>query len=122
MTSPKEATTGADRTVGMVAVHYPHRVPREEFVARVRHAVEVMLPTPGCQSAECWMTVTGEAVVSIGFWESEQAMAASLATARAAGVDFSYDEREARPREILRLVSCAETVDDPRANPVQSVQ
>jgi quinol monooxygenase YgiN len=83
MTSPSESTTGGDRkTVGMVAVHYPHREHREEFLGRVRHAVEVMLPSPGCLSAECWMTVTGEAVVSIGSWESEKAMAASLAVAR----------------------------------------
>ena len=91
--------------IGMVAVHYPHIAHREEFIARVQRAVDVMRPTQGCLSAECWLTVTGDAVVSIGRWESDDAQAASFATARAAGVDFSYDEREARPREIFRLVS-----------------
>jgi hypothetical protein len=45
----------------------------------------------------------GEAVISIARWESEAAQLASIATAKAAGVDFRYDEREARPREVFVL-------------------
>ena len=91
-------------TIGFVAIHYPRIAHREEFISRVQQAAEVMRPTPGCLSAECWVTVAGDAVVSTAQWESEEAMGSSFAVARAAGVDFDYDEREARPREIFRLV------------------
>jgi len=91
--------------VGFVAIHYPHMSHREEFIARVQRAVEIMRLTPGCLSADCWMTVAGDAVVSTVQWESKDAQASSFAAAKAAGVDFDYDERETRPREILRLVS-----------------
>ncbi|MEU8912746.1 hypothetical protein [Streptomyces nigrescens] len=39
-------------------------------------------------------------------WESEEASAASFATVAAAGLDLAYDERESRPREIVRLAAC----------------
>ncbi len=91
--------------VGFVEIHYPHISHREEFISRVRRAVEVMRPTPGCLSADCWVTAAGDAVVSTAQWESEEALASSFATAKAAGVDFDYDERESRAREILRLMS-----------------
>jgi quinol monooxygenase YgiN len=90
--------------VGMVAIHYPRLGDRQEFIARVQRAVDVMRPTPGCLSVDFWVTA-GDEVVSTGQWESETALAASFATARAAGVDFDYDERESCPRQILRLVS-----------------
>jgi len=91
--------------IGFVAIHYPHISNREEFISRVQQAAEVMRPTPGCLSADCWVTVAGDAVVSTAQWESEEALVSSFATARAAGVDFDYDERESRPRQIFRLVS-----------------
>jgi quinol monooxygenase YgiN len=91
--------------VGMVAIHYPRICDREEFIARVRQAADVMRPTPGCLCVDFWVTAAGDAVVSTGQWESETTLAVSFATARAAGVDFDYDERESRPRQILRLVS-----------------
>jgi hypothetical protein len=34
--------------VGMVAIHYPRVRDREEFIARVGRAVDVMRLTPGC--------------------------------------------------------------------------
>lgn len=91
--------------VGFIGIHYPHIPHREEFISRVQRAVEVMRPTPGCLSADCWVTAAGDAVVSTAQWESEEALASSFATAKAAGVDFDYDERESRAREILRLMS-----------------
>jgi hypothetical protein len=60
---------------------------------------------PGCLGVDCWLGKDG-AIVTTGKWESEQAFTAGVAAARDAGVDFTYDEREARPREIFRL-SCA---------------
>ncbi len=91
--------------VGLIAVHHPRPGDRGEFIARVELAAAAMRPTPGCLSAECWLDVAGDAVISTALWESEQARRASLAAARAAGVDFAYDERESRPREIIRLVA-----------------
>jgi quinol monooxygenase YgiN len=92
-------------TVGFLAIHYPHPSHHDDFISRVQHAVEVLRSTPGCLSADCWLPETGESVVSTAQWESEAAQASSLAIAKAAGVDFDYDEREVRPREIFGLVS-----------------
>lgn len=92
-------------TVGFLAIHYPRAAHRDQFISRVQHAVEVLRSTPGCLAADCWVGVTGDTVVSTAQWDSEGAQASSFATAKEAGVDFDYDERERRPREIFRLVS-----------------
>jgi quinol monooxygenase YgiN len=92
-------------TVGFLAIHYPHASHREDFIARVQRAAEVLRSTPGCLGADCWVPVKGDTVVSTAQWESEGAQATSFATARTAGVDFDYDERERRPREIFRPIS-----------------
>lgn len=89
--------------VGMVASHYPHPASRAEFISRVRQVAEEMRRTPGCISADCWLTA--DAVISIVQWESEEASNASFAALEAAGLDVAYDERESRPREIVRLVA-----------------
>ncbi len=44
-------------------------------------------------------------MVTTGQWESEQALTAGFAAVRTAGVDFGYDERESRPREVFKLIS-----------------
>lgn len=89
--------------VGMVAIHYPREAHREEFVSRVQHAAQVMGSAPGCLSADCWLTAAG-AVASTAQWETAEAMKASFRAAEAAGVDFTFDDREARPREIHHLL------------------
>ncbi|MGH3967262.1 MAG: hypothetical protein ACRDTV_03865 [Mycobacterium sp.] len=43
--------------------------------------------------------------MTIGKWESEDAWKAGFAAVTAAGVDFEYDERESRPRDVFRMVS-----------------
>jgi quinol monooxygenase YgiN len=91
--------------VGMVAVHYPRREHRDEMISRVRQAADVMELAPGCLAVDCWVSQDGQAVVTTGQWESEQALAAGFAAVQAAGVDFGYDERESRPREVFRLIS-----------------
>ncbi|MEU8782496.1 antibiotic biosynthesis monooxygenase [Streptomyces sp. NPDC048637] len=90
--------------VGMVASHYPHAAYRAEFISRVHQVREVFLRTPGCLSADCWEST--DAVISIVQWESEEAFATSFAVVEAAGLDLAYDERESRPREIVRLTAC----------------
>ncbi|MEV4892413.1 antibiotic biosynthesis monooxygenase [Nonomuraea sp. NPDC055795] len=89
--------------VGMIGHHYPGAEHREEFVARVQAVAAEFRRAPGCLSATCWLA--GDAVVSIVEWESEAAFTASLAAVQAADVDLAYDEREVRPREIIRLVA-----------------
>ena len=64
-----------------------------------------MAATPGCLAAECWVSEDGQAVVTTGQWESEQDLMAGFSAVRTAGIDFDYDERESRPREVFRLVS-----------------
>jgi quinol monooxygenase YgiN len=91
-------------TIGFVAVHYPEPTRFDEFVARVRQVAEALRLTPGCLSAECWVTIDGDAVVSTAQWESDEAFAASFAAARDAGVDVTFDERERRPRQVFKLL------------------
>ncbi|GAU66966.1 hypothetical protein SSP35_04_00450 [Streptomyces sp. NBRC 110611] len=89
-------------TVAMVAHHYPHPAHRAEFITRVHQVAEAFRRTPGCLSADCW--VSDDAVVSIVQWESAEASAASLDAVQAtAGLDLAYDARESRPREIIQL-------------------
>lgn len=90
--------------IGMVAVHYPKDEYRLEFVARVTAAADAVGAASGCLAADCWVTEEG-AVVSTAQWVDESAMWDSFAAAEKAGVDFTYDDREARPREIMRLTS-----------------
>ena len=91
--------------VGLVGIHYPRPEHWDEYISLVRQAAEVLAATSGCLGVNCWLSEDNQAGVSIGQWESEQAFTAGIAAARAAGVDFDYDEREFRPREIFRLVS-----------------
>lgn len=65
-----------------------------------------MAATPGCLAAGCWVSHDGQAVVTTGQRESEQALMAGFSAVQMAGVDFDYDQRESRPREVFRLV-CA---------------
>ena len=90
-------------TVGVTAFHYPHPDHHAEMISRVRRAAELMAATPGCLAAECWVSQDDQAVVTTGQWNSEQALAASFAAVQEAGADFDYDEREIRPRQVVRL-------------------
>jgi heme-degrading monooxygenase HmoA len=91
--------------VGLVAVHYPRREHWDEMISRVHRAAEVLAAMPGCLAVDCWLSEDKQAVVTTGQWESEQARTAGFSAARTAGVDFAYDERESRPREVFRLIS-----------------
>jgi quinol monooxygenase YgiN len=91
--------------VGLVALHYPRPEHRDKMISRVRRAAEVMAVTPGCLAVDCWVSDDGQAVVTTGQWESEQALTAGFAAVRTAGVDVDFDERESRTREVVHLVS-----------------
>jgi quinol monooxygenase YgiN len=88
-----------------IAIHHPRPEFRDELIARVQQAAEVMQTTDGCLSADCWVTLSDEAVVTIGQWHNQEALARSFDAVKAHGVDFDHDDRESRPREILRLVT-----------------
>ena len=91
--------------VGLVALHFPRPEHRDEMISRVHQAAEVMAATPGCLAVDCWVSEDHQAVVTTGQWESEQALRSGFEAVRTAGVDFDYDERESRPRQVFTLTS-----------------
>jgi hypothetical protein len=89
---------------GVVAFHYPKPERRDELVQRMRAAAEVMRMVEGCVEALVWEVREGEALVSTGTFASEQAWARAVEAVLEARVDFEYDQRELRPREVHFLV------------------
>jgi heme-degrading monooxygenase HmoA len=89
--------------VGLVAFHYPRPEYRDQMLSRVQRAAEFLEAVPGCLAVDCWLTEDAAAIVTTGKWESREAFRAGFSAARAGGVDFAFDDREARPREIFRL-------------------
>lgn len=53
------------------------------FTGRVHKACEFVRSRPACLTAECWATADGEAVVTTGRFESEEALKAAIAAAHA---------------------------------------
>jgi hypothetical protein len=72
------------------------------MICRVHRAAEVMAATPGCPGAGCWVSEDHRVIVTTGQWESERALMAGFAAVRTGRVDFDYDERESRPREVFK--------------------
>lgn len=64
-----------------------------------------MRSTPGCLSAQCWTTSDGDAVVTTGQFESEEAFQSAFAAARTLGAAVGFDEREHKPRQVFTLLS-----------------
>lgn len=91
--------------MGLAALHYPRPKHWDEMISRVHRAAEVMAATPGCPGTDCWVSDDRRAVVTTGQREPEQALMAGFAVVRAAGIDFDYDERESRPRQVVKLTS-----------------
>jgi quinol monooxygenase YgiN len=87
--------------VGLVAVHYPRDAYRDELIDVFKRAAQVMRQTPGCLGTECWVNSADGSIVTTGRWESDEALDASFA---AAGASIAQDERESRPRDIVKLV------------------
>ena len=90
-------------SVGLVAFHHPKPEYRDGLVQRVRRAAEVLATVPGCLDVGCWREEATGAVVTTGTWESKDALRAGFAAVVAADVDFDYDDRESRPREVFNL-------------------
>jgi len=92
-------------SIGLVAVHYPKPEYRDEMIRRVHAAAQALVEVPGCLDVHCWEIVATGAIVTTGRWESNEARQAGFAAAAEAGVDFDYDDRELRPRDVFHLSS-----------------
>ncbi len=91
---------------GFVAFHYPAPEHVEEFVGRCHQVADVMRQQPGFQSVGVWVTPDGDAVVTTGAFESEEAFRATADAARE--MDATPDgisDLEIRPRQVHFLVS-----------------
>jgi quinol monooxygenase YgiN len=91
--------------VALVAFHFPRPEHREQLIERVRRAAEVMRGVEGCTSADVWIDRASGSIVTTGEWQTDEARRATFAALTAAQVDFEYDEREERPREVYLLDS-----------------
>ncbi|MEU5211828.1 antibiotic biosynthesis monooxygenase [Streptomyces sp. NPDC020742] len=65
--------------VCFVAFPYPRPAYLEEFVERVRQACAFVRARPGCLPGENWATGDGEAVVTTGQFETQEALQAAFA-------------------------------------------
>jgi quinol monooxygenase YgiN len=92
-------------TMGFVAFHYPHPEHFEEFVGRTHQVRDTLAAGAGCLSAEVWATPDGDAVVTTGQFESQEALQQAFAAARDLGAAVEFDDRERQPRQIFTLVS-----------------
>jgi heme-degrading monooxygenase HmoA len=93
-------------TAGFVAFHYPQTEHFEEFIGRAHQVREVLLSRSGCLSVEVWATSDDDAVVTMGRFESGEAVSEALtAAASRLGAVVAYDERERKPRQIHMLVA-----------------
>jgi quinol monooxygenase YgiN len=90
--------------MGLVAFHYPKPEHREELLRRMRAAAEVMRTVDGCLDASVWGVRDSEAIVSTGTFVSEEGWAEAVQAVLEAQVDFDYDERELRPRDVYFLL------------------
>lgn len=90
--------------LGVVAFHYPKPEHRDELVRRLAEAVTVMRAAEGCLAVDYWEDRDTGALVSTGTFASEDAWNGAVEAVLAANVDFDYDEREARPRDVHFLI------------------
>jgi hypothetical protein len=89
---------------GLVAFHYPKPEHLDGLARRMQAAAEAMRAVEGRVDASVWETSESAALVSTGTFVSEEAWTRAVRAVRAAGVDFDYDEREMRPRDVYFLV------------------
>jgi len=90
--------------LGLVAFHHPSPEHRDGLVQRMRASAEVMRTVEGCVDVSVWATRDGGVLVSMGTFASEEAWTEAVQAVLEAGIDFEYDEREMRPRDVYLLV------------------
>jgi heme-degrading monooxygenase HmoA len=87
----------------LVAFHYAKPAYRDEMIQRLHRAAEVVRTVPGCLDADCWQDEATGAIIATARWESKDACQGGFAALDAAHVDWQYDERESRPRDVFSL-------------------
>ena len=87
-----------------VVAFHPKPAHHEEMVRRVADAAAVIRELAGCIDVDYWLDEASSAVVSTAKFDSKDDWLAAFDAVDAAGVDFAFDERELRPREIYNLV------------------
>jgi hypothetical protein len=99
----------------LIAYHYPRPEHHGEMVERVGRAAEVMASVPGCLEAGCWIDEVNGAVVAMGDFATRAGALSALAAVGAANVDFDFDEREHRPRDVYTYLEQSRYVAEPRS-------
>lgn len=92
-------------TVCLIGVRYPRADYFSDFTNRARLTMERLTGTPGCLSAEWWVTTDQEAVVSVARFTSADTFTTARISIPDANLDFGYDERERQPRQVVVLES-----------------
>ncbi|MEU4575302.1 antibiotic biosynthesis monooxygenase family protein [Nonomuraea sp. ATR24] len=91
---------------GFVAFHYPAPEHLEAFVKECHQVAEMSRSQPGFVSVGVWVTPDGDAVVTTGEFESEEAFQAAARIGREIGATpDGISDLEVRPREVTFLVS-----------------
>ncbi|MDT0460182.1 antibiotic biosynthesis monooxygenase [Streptomyces sp. DSM 41527] len=91
---------------GFVAFHYPAAEHVDAFAGRCHQVAEALRRQPGFLSVGVWVTPDGDAVVTTGAFESEEAFRAASGVAREMGATpDGLSDLEVRPREVHFLVS-----------------
>jgi quinol monooxygenase YgiN len=88
-------------TVCLIGVHYPRADYFSEFVKTVRTASDRLLGTPGCLSAEWWVTTDQEAVVSVAHFTSDEAVSTARVKVRESNLVDGYGVRTCQPPQIV---------------------
>ncbi|MEU7136786.1 antibiotic biosynthesis monooxygenase [Streptomyces sp. NPDC046261] len=91
---------------GFVAFHYPAPEHVEEFVGQCHQVAEAARKQPGFLSVGVWVTEDGDAVVTTGAYESEEAFRAAAEVAREMGATpDGLSDLEIKPRRVHFLRS-----------------
>lgn len=90
-------------TFAFLAFHHPRPEHFEEFVERTHRVAAALRTAQGCLSTEVWATADGDAVVTMGRFDSEDAYHSAFRTLSGLGDVVSFDDRERKPRQILSL-------------------
>ncbi|MER7498624.1 antibiotic biosynthesis monooxygenase [Nonomuraea pusilla] len=91
---------------GFVAFHYPAPEHVQEFLGRCHQVAEASRTQPGFLSVEVWTTADGDAAVTTGAFDSEEAFRAAAGIARELGATpDGLSDLEVRPRQVHFLVS-----------------
>jgi heme-degrading monooxygenase HmoA len=91
---------------GFIAFHYPAPEHVEEFIGSCHQVAEAARRQPGFLSVGVWVTTGGDAVVTTGAFESEEAFCAAADVARELGATpDGLSDLEVKPRQVHFVLS-----------------